>query len=95
MGPSFPGKILAYIAALIAAGVVCYSAWSSVANADWQKVFFAAWAVGVPLWFLFEYWKLAPSDPEERAEFRHYQELARHVWFGFGAVMMVVLFGRP
>ena len=51
-----------------------------------REVIFAGWAVGPPIWLIFEYWLLFDKTEESLADFeafKHSQTLARNLWGGF------------
>jgi len=59
-----------------------------------RYVIFGGWAVGPPVWFVFEYWFLFDSKKEDLQSFKHYQCLGRNLWLGFLAYLGAFYLGN-
>ena len=48
-----------------------------------RYIIFGGWAIGPPIWFIFEYWFLFDTEKEDLHSFKYYQTLGRNLWIGF------------
>ncbi len=55
-----------------------------------KSILIALWAVGVPLWFLWELAGYTPPNVEAFDRFKYAQSLAKDLWIGFGAALAVL-----
>ena len=49
--------------------------------------------MGPPVWFILEYGFLFDAKKEDVLDFKHYQSLARNLWFGFLAFLAAFYLG--
>lgn len=56
----------------------------------------AAWTVGPPIYFLFEYWRWGPraNVSPDWEEFKYSQELAAKIWVALVSVLAILYFGK-
>jgi hypothetical protein len=63
---------------------------------SFKGILVAIWAVGAPVWFLWEFSRYTPpnaaSSPNAETfdSFKHAQSLAKDLWIGFGAALAVL-----
>jgi hypothetical protein len=81
-----------------AAAIVAVLAAFSARSETTRKWITAGWAVGVPLWFWFEYTFLATekvkNDQQQFERLKYSQELASKVWLGVAAILAAIYFSR-
>jgi len=64
----------------------------------WQVVFWLAWSIVPPGWFVFENWlfgRQIPAPEKDVADrFKYNQDLASKVWIAIAAALLVLYFGK-
>jgi len=58
-----------------------------------EKLLFAGWTLGPPIWFILQY-RVWPPRPDQLDRYRLQQGLLKAVWAGVAAFLAAIFFGR-
>lgn len=74
----------------VIAGVAAVLSFLYVAYTDWRKFIVAAWLVGPPVWFFFEFHSVRRHNPKDLPTLKESQEMATKIWAGVAAALTIL-----